>query len=72
VWLIIPMTTSESGWKTAFCVPAVDWGRGESFALCAQMKALDPERRLGDHVGYLPLHQMQALDHALRFLLDLP
>jgi mRNA-degrading endonuclease toxin of MazEF toxin-antitoxin module len=36
------------------------------------MKALDPEQRLGDHVGYLPLNQMQAVDHALRFLLDLP
>jgi mRNA interferase MazF len=71
-WLVIPTTTSESGWQTSLLRPPVDWGRGESFALCAQMKALDPEQRLGDHVGYLPLNQVQAVDHALRFLLDLP
>jgi mRNA interferase MazF len=46
-------------------------GRGETLAMCDALTAVDPEARLGEYVGYLPLAQMQAIDHAVVGLLDL-
>ena len=35
------------------------------------LTAVDPQARLGDLVGFLPLEQMQRIDYALTGLLDL-
>ncbi len=51
--------------------PVIDWGDGESVVLCDAMTSVDPERRLSKEVGYVSLKQMQEIDRALRFLLDL-
>jgi mRNA interferase MazF len=68
-WTIVP-TTSNLRWAGALH-PTIDWGMGEASALCDQIRAVDPERRLGKRVGHLPLSQAVELDRALAFLLDL-
>jgi mRNA-degrading endonuclease toxin of MazEF toxin-antitoxin module len=52
--------------------PVIDWGDGESVVLCDAVTSIDPERRLGKEVGYVTFTQMQEIDRALKFLLDLP
>jgi mRNA interferase MazF len=68
-WAIVP-TTSNLSWPGALH-PTIDWGAGEAVALCDQIRAVDPEKRLGKQVGYLPLTQIQPIDRALAFLLDI-
>lgn len=49
----------------------IDWGIGASVVLCDGIRAVDPQVRLMEEVGYVSLSQMQQIDQALTFLLDL-
>ena len=69
-WLIVPTSSSPAA-RRGLLRPVVDFGRGECVALVDQLRAVDPEKRLADEVGYLSLAEMQAVDRALRFMLDL-
>ncbi len=69
-WLVVP-TTSNPDARRGLLRPVMDFGRGECVALVDQLRAVDPERRLADEVGHASLAEMQAIDSALRFMLDL-
>jgi mRNA interferase MazF len=70
-WIVAPTSASDNV-VPGVLRPVIDWGSGESRVLCDAIQAVDPEHRLGDHVGNLTLREMQQVDRALRFLLDLP
>jgi mRNA interferase MazF len=61
--------TSTSAQQSSFR-PEVDFGEGRMLVLTDQMMAISPER-LGERIGNLTYAQMQAVDHALRIMLDL-
>lgn len=68
-WLVVPTSTRANPYvfRPRIEVP----GHGETLALCDAMTAVDPQARLGDLVGFLPLADMQRIDYALTGLLDL-
>jgi mRNA-degrading endonuclease toxin of MazEF toxin-antitoxin module len=67
---VVP-TTSNPDARRGLLRPVVDFGQGECVALVDQLRAVDPERRLAAEAGYASLAEMQAIDRALRFILDL-
>lgn len=68
-WLVVPTSTRANPYvfRPTIEIP----GKGETRALCDALTAVDPQARLGDLVGFLPLDQMQRIDYALTGLLDL-
>jgi mRNA interferase MazF len=66
-WVVCPTST---GAQPARFRPEVDFGHGVTRVMTDQIMAIDPQR-LGDPVGSLSFAQLQALDHALRIVLDL-
>jgi mRNA interferase MazF len=66
-WIVCLTSTNA---QPASFRPEVDFGSGPTLVLTDQMMAISPER-LGLHVGYLTYAQVQAVDHALRIMLDL-
>jgi mRNA interferase MazF len=69
-WLIVPTSASPNA-RRSVLHPVVDFGRGECVALVEALRAVDPEKRLGDEVGFISLASMQEIDRALAFVLDL-
>jgi mRNA-degrading endonuclease toxin of MazEF toxin-antitoxin module len=69
-WVVVPTTTSPHA-RPGLLHPAVDWGDGESTVLCEAVRAVDPQLRLAEQVGYLGVEEMQAIDRGLAALLDL-
>lgn len=69
-WVVVP-TTSNPNARRGIVRPVIDWGAGESVALCDALVSVDPEVRLGEQVGYLSQGELSQIDQALRFLLDL-
>jgi len=49
----------------------INWGGGDSIVLCEAIQSVDPERRLAKEVGSATFSQMQEIDRALKFLLEL-
>lgn len=68
-WLVVPTSTRARPYvfRPAVEVPE----HGETLALCDALTAVDPQARLGSHVGYLSLEAMERIDYALAGLLDL-
>ncbi|RYV50422.1 type II toxin-antitoxin system PemK/MazF family toxin [Pengzhenrongella frigida] len=68
-WLVVPTSTRAQRYifRPAVTIPH----HGETVAVCDAMTAVDPQARLGEYVGYLPLDQMQQIDRAVLALLDL-
>ena len=69
-WIIIPTSASPNA-RRGLLRPVIDFGYGECVAMIDAIRAVDPERRLGEHVGYISLAEMQSIDKALMFILDL-
>ncbi|MFI2754923.1 type II toxin-antitoxin system PemK/MazF family toxin [Cellulomonas sp. P22] len=68
-WLVVPTSTRANPYVFR---PWIDIpGHGPTVALCDALTAVDPQTRLGEHVGFLPLAQMEQIDVALAGLLDL-
>lgn len=67
-WLIAP--TSTVARATGFR-PSVEVAGAPTLVMCEQVRVVDPEVRLGERVGRLTLSEMQAVDRALRLILDL-
>ena len=65
-WLIAPTSTSA---RSASFRPEIELNGQPTRVLVEQTTAVDPER-LGDLVGRLSLHEMNAVDTALRTVLD--
>ena len=71
-WVVVP--TSASGdvrARAGLLHPALAFGYGECVALVDQVRAVDAHARLGELVGYVDVAQMQEIDRALTFILDL-
>ncbi|UZN02649.1 type II toxin-antitoxin system PemK/MazF family toxin [Cellulomonas sp. S1-8] len=68
-WLVVPTSTRANTYvfRPEIEVP----GHGPTLALCDALTAVDPQARLGEHVGYLTLGELQRIDEALTGLLDL-
>jgi mRNA interferase MazF len=66
-WIVCLTSTSA---QPASFRPEVDFGVGPTLVLTDQMMAVSPER-LGARFGHLTYAHMQAIDHALRVMLDL-
>ena len=68
-WLVVPTSTRAQRYifRPVVEIPH----QGETVAVCDAMTAVDPQARLGEHVGCLPLAQVQQLDRAVLALLDL-
>ncbi|WP_033438322.1 type II toxin-antitoxin system PemK/MazF family toxin [Saccharothrix sp. NRRL B-16314] len=66
-WLVAPTSTSA---RPATFRPEIDLNGQPTKVLVEQTTAIDPER-LGDLVDTLALHEMNAVDAALRIVLDL-
>ena len=69
-WVVVPTSSSPHA-RRGLVRPVIDWGAGESVVLCDAIVSVDPERRLTKQVGFVTLGQMQEIDRALTFLLDL-
>ena len=70
-WAVVP-TTSSPNVRPGLLHPMINWGAGDSLVLCEAVQSVDPERRLAKEVGLATFSQMQEIDRALKFLLDLP
>lgn len=68
-WLVVPTSTRAQRYIFRPVVDIPD--HGETLAVCDAMTAIDPAARLGEHIGFLPLRQMQQIDLAVLALLDL-
>ncbi|WP_367131449.1 type II toxin-antitoxin system PemK/MazF family toxin [Saccharothrix sp. HUAS TT1] len=66
-WLIAPTSTSA---RAASFRPEIELNGKSTRVLVEQTTAVDPQR-LGDVAGRLTLHEMDAVDAALRIVLDL-
>jgi mRNA interferase MazF len=66
-WVVAP--TSTSALPAAFRA-AVEIAGRETLVLCEQATAVS-HSRLGEHVGFLRLEEMQRVDDALRLVFDL-
>jgi mRNA interferase MazF len=66
--LVVPTSTSAHPYGFR---PRVVIKGEETLALCDTTVSVDPEARLGDHVGYLTLDEMARIDETLSILLDL-
>jgi mRNA interferase MazF len=66
-WIVCPTSTSA---QPAAFRPEVDFGQGPTLVMADQAMAID-HQKLGAKVGYLSYAQLQAVDHALRLVLDL-
>lgn len=66
-WIVCPTSTSA---QPAPYRPEVNFGAGLTKVMIDQMMAINPQR-LGDHAGYVRLHEMQAIEHAMRLILGL-
>lgn len=69
-WAVVPTSSSPNA-HPGLLHPTIDWGAGESVVLCDGIKSIDPSQRLGDHIGTVRLAEMQAIERALQYLLDL-
>lgn len=67
-WIVCPTSTSCA---PASFRPLVEIEGRQTRVMVDQLAAVDPQRRLGDHVGLLSLAAMQEVDQALLMLLDL-
>jgi mRNA-degrading endonuclease toxin of MazEF toxin-antitoxin module len=69
-WVIVPTSASPNA-RRGLLRPIIDFGLGECVAMVDAIRAVDPEKRLGEHIGYIGLAELQAIDKALAFILDL-
>lgn len=67
-WLVVPTSTSA---RPATFRPEITVNGATTLAMCEQVRALDPSKRLGERVGLLTLPQLQAVEAALRLVQDL-
>jgi mRNA-degrading endonuclease toxin of MazEF toxin-antitoxin module len=51
--------------------PSFTAGSSQCVAVVDAVRVIDPEKRLGDHVGYVSLADIQSIEKALIFVLDL-
>jgi mRNA interferase MazF len=70
-WAVVPTSSSPNA-RPGALHPVIDWGEGPSVVLCDGVESVDPQKRLGDEVGFVSLTQLQQIDRALAFLFDLP
>lgn len=66
--VIVPTTTA--GFESAWRVP-IEFDDGVSYAMCEQVRSIDPDQRLGAFVGMTSFEELAAIDQALRLVLDL-
>jgi mRNA interferase MazF len=66
-WLVAPTSTSA---RPASFRPEIEIEGKSTYVLAEQTAAIQPER-LGRLVGHLSLHEMSAVDDALRIVLQL-
>lgn len=67
-WIVAPTSTGRAA---ASFRPEVEIDGVRTRVLVEQMVALDPEVRLGEHVGTLSTAEMREIDAAIRILFDL-
>jgi mRNA interferase MazF len=67
-WIVCPTSTRCAA---ASFRPLIEIGGQETRVMTDQIQAIDPQGRLGDPVGYLPLAVMQEIDRALLMLLGI-
>ncbi|MDQ1289610.1 MAG: hypothetical protein QG622_3176 [Actinomycetota bacterium] len=51
--------------------PQITLPSGPTLALCDAIVSIDPEKRLGEYVNGLTVAEMQEIDQAMKFFLDL-
>jgi mRNA interferase MazF len=67
-WVVIPTSTSARPYVFR---PQITLPSGPTLALCDAIVSIDPEKRLGEYVSGLAVAEMQEIDQAMRFFLDL-
>ena len=67
-WIVAPTSASRAPGPIR---PEVRVGKERTRVLTDHLVALDPQARLGEHVGRLTLEEMQAVDRALLLVLGL-
>ena len=69
--VVVPITTAGYGLRSHVELDPASSGLGHtSYARCDQLRAVSVER-LSSRQGMISPEQMQAIDQALRFVLDL-
>lgn len=67
----VPITATDYGLRSRVELEPTNIGLGHiSYARCDQLRVVSVER-LSSRQGMISPEQMQAIDHALRFVLDL-
>ena len=67
-WLVVPTSTTAHAYGFR---PSVLIKGQPTLALCDALVSVDPQSRLGQHVGYLSLDEIARIDETLSILLDL-
>jgi mRNA interferase MazF len=70
-WIVVPTSSSPNA-QRGLLRPVIDFGHGECVAMIDAVRSIDPQRRLGEEVGYVSLADMMAIEKALAFVLDTP
>lgn len=69
--IVVPVSTRAYGLRSHVELDAASTGLGgPSFARCDQIRVVSTRRLLGRR-GQVPVEQMQSIDRALQFILDL-
>lgn len=66
--IIVPTSTSVHETLTHIRIGHLDQ---DTFALCEQVSAIDPDKRLGRFVGVASYEEVDLIDQALRLIQDL-
>ncbi len=67
-WIVVPTSTRARAYGFRPEVTILD---GTTLALCDAVTAVDPEKALGEAVGYLSLAEMKEIEEALAILMDI-
>jgi len=67
-WIIAPTST---GRRAASFRPEIEINGAKTKVMVEQLTVIDPQHRLGEFVGRLDTHEVQAVDAALRAVLAL-
>ena len=69
-WIVVPTSSSPNAHR-GLLRPVIDFGHGECVAMIDALRSVDPQKRLGEEVGYVSLADLVAIERALAFVLDL-
>ena len=69
-WIVVPTSSSPNAHR-GLLRPVIDFGHGECVAMIDALGSVDPQKRLGEEVGYVSLADLVAIERALAFVLDL-